>query len=454
MSILIRSALAGVPFARRDLLRGMMGGAAVTVALPFLDCFLNANGTALAAGGPLPVRFGTWFWGLGMTPDRWVPKKAGLGYDLPIELKPIEAFKDQVSILSGFAVNLDGKTNFPHGSGHVAIRTGIAPAVAARPEAASIDVLIADVIGTGSRFRSLEMTASGDAKHSYSYRSATALNPSETSPLALYTRVFGPEFQDPNAGEFKPDPRAMVQKSVLSGVAEQREKLMAQVGAADRARLDQYFTSLRQIEQQFALQLQKPPPAEACKIPPKPGDVPVGSEIEIATKNHQAMARLLAMALACNQTRVFNMVFSSSASTLRKEGTSTDHHQLTHEEQIDEKLGYQPDATFFVERSMAAWGTFVRALTEIKEGDGTLLDNTLVLAHSDTEFAKVHNVVGIPTMLAGKAGGRIKPGLHIKGSADPITRVGLTVQQIMGVPVEKWGGGSNETSKIITELLA
>lgn len=443
---------------RRSALRGMIGGTAVTVALPFLDCFLNANGTALASGSRLPVRFGTWFWGLGMTPARWTPKNAGAGYDIPVELKPIEPFKDQITILSGFAVNLDGKTNFPHGSGHVAIRTGIAPTVAARPEAASIDVLISDVIGTGSRFRSLEMAASGDPKHSYSFRSATSLNPSETSALALYTRVFGPEFQDPNAGQFKPDPRAMVQKSVLSGVAEQRERLMRQVGAGDKARLDQYFTSLRQIEQQFELQLQKPPPAEACKIPAKPADAsagaePVGAEIEQATRTHKTMAQLLAMALACNQTKVFNMVFSPSASTLRKAGATTTHHQLTHEEQIDEKLGYQPDATFFVERSMDAWGTFVRTLLEFNEGDGTLLDNTLVLAHSDTEFAKVHNVVGIPNMIAGKAGGRMKTGLHIKGGADPVTRIGLTVQQVMGVPVDKWGGGSMQTSKIISDIL-
>jgi len=439
---------------RRAALRGMLGGTAVTVALPFLDCFLNTNGTALAAGGRLPVRFGTWFWGLGMTPARWTPKNAGAGYDIPIELKPIESFKEQVTVLSGFAVNLDGKTNFPHGSGHVAIRTGIAPSQAARPEGPSLDVLVADVIGKASRFRSLEMAASGDAKHSYSYRSATSLNPSETSPLALYTRIFGPEFQDPNAADFTPDPRAMVQKSVLSGVAEQRETLMRRVGAADRARLDQYFTSLRQIEQQFELQLQKPPPAEACSIPAKPEEMPVGAEIEQATKAHDAMAKLLAMALACNQTQVFNMVFSPSASTLRKAGATTTHHQLTHEEQVDEALGYQPESTFFVERSMESWGSFVRALLEYKEGDGTLLDNTLVLAHSDTQFAKVHDVVGIPIMIAGKAGGRLKTGIHIKGQGDPVTRIGLTLQQLMGVPVDKWGGGSMQTSKPITELLA
>jgi len=75
---------------RRNILRGMLGGGAVTVGMPLLDCFLNTNGTALASGAPLPVRFGTWNWGCGINPQRWVPTKVGAGYDLPVELKAIE----------------------------------------------------------------------------------------------------------------------------------------------------------------------------------------------------------------------------------------------------------------------------------------------------------------------------------------------------------------------------
>ena len=71
---------------RRVVLRGLFQGATVAVALPYLDCFLNSNGTALAAGAPLPVRFGTWFWGLGVTPGRWHPTTIGRDYDLPPEL--------------------------------------------------------------------------------------------------------------------------------------------------------------------------------------------------------------------------------------------------------------------------------------------------------------------------------------------------------------------------------
>src|SRR6185436_7611941 len=116
---------------------------AVTVALPFLDCFLNTNGTALASGAPLPTRFGTWFWGLGVNSARWIPKKLGADYDLGAELKVIAPYKNQISILSGYDVLLDGQPNFPHISGWIGTRSGAAPTIEALPSP-SLDVLIGD----------------------------------------------------------------------------------------------------------------------------------------------------------------------------------------------------------------------------------------------------------------------------------------------------------------------
>ena len=446
-------------FSRRRMLRGMLGGSAVGVGIPLLNAFLNSNGTALAAtvagkaGAPLPVRFGTWFWGCGMTPARWTPSKTGANYDLPIELKALAPVQKDVSILSGFNVILDGKANHVHISGTYGTRTGAAPASPTNIDLPTFDTAIADVIGNGTRFRSLELTATGDPKHTFSRRSAAAVNPSERSPLAFYQRVFGAEFQDPNAADFKPDPRIMLRKSVLSVVKDDRKALETSLGAEDRERLDEYFTSVRQLENQLELQLQKPPPAEACAIPAKVGELPVGTEIEQALSNHKLMTQMLAMALACNQTRVFNMVLSEQTSTLHKKGESTGHHTLTHEEPVDRTLGYQPKATWFVEQSMDAWVTFVSILASIKEGDGTLLDNCLVYAHSDTSLAKLHDILGLPGMLAGKAGGKVKSGIHVAGNGDAVTRIGFTLQQIMGVPLDKWGTGSMQTGKTISELL-
>lgn len=440
---------------RRTILRGMVGGATIGVALPLLDCFLNDSGTAFAAGGgPLPLRFGTWFWGCGVNPDRWVPAAAGRDFELTPEMQALAPVRQHLSVLTGFNVATDGRPNFPHITGVLSTLTGTACKVSDQVEAPTVDVLISDAVGAGSRFRSLDISAVGDPKVSYSRRSASASNPPEISPVALYTRVFGPDFRDPNAADFRPDPRVLLRRSVLSVVSEDRRRLLREVGSGDRTRLDDYFTALRQTEQQLEMQLRPPPPAEACSIPGKPAEAPVGTEIEDATANHRIMAQLLAMALACNQTRVFNVVFSRGGSDLRKAGGSTSHHQLTHEEPVDPKLGYQPQSTYFSQRSVQAWAEFVSILARVREGDGSLLDNCAILAHSDVSLAKVHDLTGLPVMIAGRAGGRLRPGLHVRGNGDPVTRVGLTLQQVMGVPVERWGTGSLQTSKPVGEILA
>jgi hypothetical protein len=439
---------------RRAVLRGMVGGSAVTVGVPFLDAFLNNNGTALAAGQALPVRFGTWFWGCGLNPGRWIPEKAGRDYDMPAEIKVLAPFKERLSVFSNFKALTDSKPAVVHYTGSMSIMTGTAPKSMGTVEAPTFDTIVSDTIGTTTRFRSLEAAATGNARDSNSKRSSAVINPAEVSPLALYTRLFGPDFKDPNAADFVPDPKVMVRQSVLSAVSEQRAALSKGVGAADKARLDEYFTSVRLLEKQLALQLEKPAPLDACVVPGKAPDNKTGTEIDFVTKNHKLMAELLAQALACDQTRVFNMTFSDALSSLRKAGTTVTHHQLTHEEPIDEKLGYQPNATYFVDKIMDGLLTMLTALDSIKEGDGTLLDRTLMLAHSECSFAKVHSLETIPMFIAGRAGGRIKTGLHIPGNGDSVTRVGLTIQQILGVPVNSWGTGSMQTSKTITEILA
>jgi hypothetical protein len=103
---------------------------------------------------------------------------------------------------------------------------------------------------------------------------------------------------------------------------------------------------------------------------------------------------------------------------------------------------------------MDAWATFVRRLAETPEGDGTLLDNCLVMAHSESSFAKSHQVTHLPVMIAGRAGGRIRPGAHVRGNGAPVTRVGLTVQQVLGVPVSAWGTRSMEATQPVSEIVA
>ncbi len=437
---------------RRGFLRGMLGGAAVGMGLPLLDLFLDGNGKAFAATGQrIPVRFGTWIWGCGFVPEKWIPTATGTDFELPADLQPLAPYRDRLALFSGFDVKLDGVPNKPHVTGCLGLRTGI-PVPNDRVAAPTLDVLIGDVIGRDTRFRSVEVSTSG-IQRSYSFRAAGSANPSETSPLALYQRLFGEGFQNPNAAQFTPDPRTMVHKSVLSAVSEDRQRLMRSVGAEDRRRLDEYFTSVRQFEQQLALQLEPPAPVQNFTLPEPPEDLTVDSEMEHVIETHRLMAGLLARALQCNQTRVFNVLLSDTTSNLRRRGSSTTHHTLTHEEPVNPALGYQEQVGWFATQSMLAWRDFLDALDAIPEGDGTLLDNCLVLAHSDCSIAKSHAVDGIPTMVAGNAGGRVRTGFHLAGNADPISRIGLTLQQALGLPVERWGANSMATDRNIRELL-
>ena len=216
-------------------------------------------------------------------------------------------------------------------------------------------------------------------------------NPTETSAIAFYTRLFGPDFQDPNAKTFTPNPRIMVRKSALSGVMEDIKDLNGVVGADDKQRLDQYFTGLRHLEKQFDQQLTKPEPIEACKVPGKPkGDPAVGSEATLVSARHNIMTDLMVMAVACDQTRVFNMSYAGRGTNTTKLGYEKPHHTTTHEEPVDEKLGYQINCSWFTRRALESWAYYVQAFTKVKEGSGTLLDNVLIYANTDHGYARIH----------------------------------------------------------------
>jgi hypothetical protein len=439
---------------RRSVLRGVVGGAAVNIALPMLNCFLNTNGTALASGAPLPVRFGTWGWGLGMTSKIFVPQKLGADFDLPEEISALAPIRQHINLITNTQAFRDNYQNLCHYTGWVIARTGAAPKDNKDIPGETIDVTIANQVGSSTRFKSLTATATGDVRNTYSYENSNTPNAPEWSPLQFYTRLFGPDFPDPNAAVFKPDPRVMVRRSVLSGVMDQTKGLMKQVGSEDRARLDQYFTGLRHLEQQFQQRLEKPEPIAACV---RPGEITVdpamGQEQEAIAVRHRMMTELMVMALACDQTRVFNMAYTNANSSTIKPGYEKPHHTTTHEEPVDAKLGYQPTASWFTRRAMESWAHFVEAFTKVKEGDGTLLDNVFIYATTDHGYARVHSLDHIPVFTAGRAGGKVKTGLHIDGKGTAATRVGYTALRLMGVDKPSWGVNSNNTSQEIGEIL-
>ena len=442
-------------FDRRFLLRGMFQGTLIGVALPFLDCFLDGNGEALAATGTrIPTRFGTYFWGCGLTKELYLPKKIGLDYDLTPQLASLEPHKKKINLISGMRAIVDDGANIQHWTGSAAISTGICPIKDKEFAAQTLDQTIAAAIGNGTRYKSIEVACSGNKSESVSSLGGPNTNPPEVSPLGLYTRLFGPGFQDPARPDWRPDPEVFVQQSALSVVADDRKRMLQYVGAADRARIDQYFTSVRELEQTMAAELRRPEIVAQVAIPSAPGEMEVNKSVPVLRTVVPVLSKLLAIGLATDQTRVINMSLSEGASTIFMPGDSKPFHQATHEEPIDSTLGYQPVTSHFSTYSMEFFAMLVKALDDIKEGDGTLLDHSLVFAFTDTGFAKLHTLDNIPMLLAGSASGRIKTGYHIAGDSSPVTRVGLTIQQAMGIAIDKWGTGSMGTQKPISELMA
>ena len=428
----------------------MLGGTAVSVGLPLLDCFLNSNGEALADGAPLPKTFVSWFQGLGYAPGYWEPKTVGPKYDFGVQLKALTPMRDKINIFSGLKVFLDAHPAGAHSAGPQACLQG----GVSTPSLPSIDQITADAISTRTRFRSLEVSCDGD-QTSNSRRSATAINPGQPSPVALYKDLFGPDFKDPNAAEFKPDPMVMARKSVLSAVTEKRETLLKQVGASDRSRLDEYFTSLRALENKLQVQLEKPAPMEACTIPKGTEfEVQPGMLIDEAREANRLFGGLLAHAMSCGQTNVASLNLGGSLSNLRRQGSQQTFHMYTHEEMVDPVLGYQKEVSWFGNQVAEALLDFAMAFEAIKEGKGTLLDRSIILYSTDSGYARSHNVENMPMMTIGSGGGALKTGIHVSAPGDGVTRVGLTVMQALGVPIGSWGIEGNTTTKTITEVMA
>ena len=439
---------------RRRVLRGLLDGTAVCVALPLLNCFLNGNGTALADGSPLPVRFGTWGWGLGLNKAVFVPKKTGPNFDLPEEIQALAPIQKHINLLTGFDCFRDAAPNLCHKTGWVIARAGIAPANQSDLPGETIDVTIAKKISTTTRFQTLTATATGNVRDSYSYENAKSVNIADWSPLQFYTKLFGEDFQDPNLPDFKPSARTMVRKSVLSGVLDRTKEMTKVVGAEDKARMDQYFSGLRDLERQFDQQLKKPEPRAACHPAKAPEeDAKPGLDYELVGARHKMMTDLMVMAVACDQTRVFNMAIAAQQAATTKPGYDKPHHTATHEEPIDAQLGYQKEVSWFIRREMELWAAYVGAFAKMKEGDGTLLDNMLIYASTDQSLARLHQIDGLPMFTAGRAGGKLKTGLHIAGNGGQGTRLGYTAMKVFGLDNTSWGTQSNNTSKEIGEIL-
>lgn len=434
---------------RRAVLRGLVGGSAVAVGLPLLEGMLDDHGEALATGAPLPTRFGVWFWGNGVRPDRWRP--AGTTPWTPSEsLAPLSDLVPYVSVLTGFGT----KTPFwAHHSGVTAILTG-APyyqlgttrdTIVSTFARQSVDQDAADALGGQTPFRSIELgvcrftgTDEGSSFQHLSHNGPNNPNPSEYSPSALYRRLFSA----PASAELD-----LVRLSVLDGVKDQVGRLQGRLGARDRERLEQHLESIRTLEQRLAQA-----PAE-CDPGTAPGDVADQNGLEQIEQKNRAMVDLLTLALACDLSRVFAFQYSvcGGGNVFWQVGMQDGLHSQTHLEPPP-----QPVVQAQVVFTMARLGEFLRALRDTPDGRGNLLDSCSILCTSEHADGYTHSQDEFPILIAGKGNGRLKGGVHFRGAGTSQRNTSdavLTALHGAGVTLPAWGDGAGRTTSIVPEVL-
>jgi hypothetical protein len=428
---------------RRTLLRGALGGAAVSIGLPALQAMLNGNGTALASGRPLPRRLGVFFWGNGVRHKFWVPEATGRNWMLSDELEPLARVKRYLNVVSGMDVKTGNEQG--HHAGTVGILSGCPMVSQPHPSSAyastfsgpSIDQVAAAAIAGNTPFRSLEVGVSrrvteneGTTLLYLSHRGPDAPNPPEYDPRAVFQRLFG------GAGP-APGP------SVLDVVAEDARALSVRLGAEDRQRMDQHLGDIRELERRVS----RPRPARRQCL--RPDGTVLGLKegpIEHAAIN-AAMARVVALALSCDLTRVFSVMFSGSVgeTSFPEVGQDKAHHQLTHDEPGDQPLVHA--ATVFIMRQLAV---LLEAMAATPDGAGNLLDRSVVLASSDTADGRDHTLKDYPILLAGGGGGLLRnPGVHYRSQiGENTSKVLLSVLRAAGVNLDRFGrkGGEVEDS--------
>jgi hypothetical protein len=453
---------------RRTVLRGIAAGTACTVGLPLLDAMLDSHGTALADGTELPKRFGLFFWANGtpwhgghdaahaMYEDKWTPAIVGPGWAPSPLLEPLRGIEHKLNVVSGFEPHTEW-TDSPEGQtdGHM---RGAAVALTSdqiKPDGfnqpghrvpfsrASIDQVIArdpafagaSVLGTVPRFRTLELGVSSARFHDWGHWNAISHSEPDTwnqpigSAQALFSHLFG----------MPTDVAALGRRaSVLDAVRADGATLRRRLGARDRDRLDAHLEHIGEIERRLVTV------SSACTTPEAPA--PYSSDLIVEL---EAQARVLAVALQCDLTRVFTMMFTSPATVqpFYAVGVGGGMHQLCHDGAYDEIYR-------ITEYQMRALRAFLDVLDGTPDGEGTtLLDSMLVFATSEYGEGKTHGNKEHPVLLAGGARGAIATGIHARSPGDNLAKVHVTMMRALGMDTPSYGFSGSQTSEAIPGLL-
>jgi hypothetical protein len=438
--------------------RTVLKGAGVSLALPLLDAMIPAA-TALAQTAAAPkLRVGffyiphgaiQWNTSHGAAMDRWNPSGSGANFKLSEILSPLEEFKHLVTSFS----NLENKAN--QNSVHAIVPStwlsGVRPDSSAQGASMSttIDQMIAKHIGQDTALPSLEVASELTAQQAacpsgagcyysttLSWRDATSPLPMEFNPRKVFTQLFG-------EGDTETERAAVAAqtRSLLDLIADRTAALQKQVGASDRVLLDQYMTTVREIERRVQKAEQRD--LSAITLP----EAPVG-ELESFDEQVKLMFDLITLAYQADLTRVasYIQVAEGTQRTYNHIGVPDAFHPLSHHaNKMDSLLKLVRIQKYHVER----FAGFVKKLAETPDGDGSLLDHSLFMYGSNMSNSDKHNNYPLPNILVGAANGQLKGGQQVElPEHTPLTNLLLTVLNKAGLDMKSFADSTGEIAGV------
>jgi len=412
-----------------------------TVALPMLDAMVPA---LTAASQPTP-RVGFVYIANGVIQNQWVPATTGADFELTPILAPFANVRGRISVLTGLShlqADTFGDGTGDHPRASAVWLTGVHAFDRTRPDvevklATTADQYIAQAIGKDSPIPSLELAVdqptqgscdSGDCFYinTVSWRNDTTPNPTEQHPRIVFERLFG------DGGDAAARlARARSRSSILDSVRAEASRVANSLGAGDQAKLGEYLDSVREIEQRIQHVESQPIDLE---LPERPTDVP--ASFDAHTK---LMFDLQALAWQADVTRVFSLVLSRelSSRTFAAIGVPEQHHAVSHHRNDPELIAKKAKIDVYQAQLLAY---FLERLDRTPDGDGSLLDHSLVLYGGGMGDGNLHRHADLPCLLAGSLGGKFKTGVHVRYEMDtPMSNLLLTTMDAVGVQLDTIG---------------
>ena len=426
---------------RRTFLRGM----GTAVALPFLDAMVPAF--AARPAGKAPVRMAFVYVPNGMDMRHWNPDYEGKLGELPRILKPLEPFKDDILLAGNLTHNtgralLDGAGDHGRCCGSYLTGIQVKKSTVDIKAGVSMDQIVAKQVGGQTRFPSLEIgledaRQSGDCDSGYScaytnnlaWKSETQPLPPILDPRSLFERLFG------DGVALSPEARARqarYRRSILDFVTGDTKKLETGLGPTDKRKLDEYLSSIRAVE----LQLEKAE-KDNSHIDPHM-EKPYGVPADFA-EHFKLMTDMMTIAFQADLTRVmtFLVTHEGTSRAYREIGIPDGHHPLTHHRNQPELMEKVAQINCYQMKQFAGW---IEKLKSIKEGDGTLLDNSMIVYGAGLSDGNRHLHEDLPTLIAGRGGNFIKTGRRVVYRREtPMCNLFLTMMDRMGVQMEHFG---------------